>query len=407
MRKIFSKLHLWLSIPFGLIISAICISGAALVFEQEIMEVIKPHRYFVEPTTTGKLPLDVIMRNVNSFIPDTVSVQGVVIPSNPKRSYQVNLNKPRRAAVYVNPYTAEVIDKNDRAKFFTTMFRLHRWLLDSANPNGGIFWGKMIVGTSTLLFIIISITGLIIWFPKKIKSLPNKRKVLGNRLKIKFNKGFRRFNYDFHLSIGMYSLVFVLLMAFTGLTWSFQWYRKAFYGVFGAETTMGAPAPAQASNTKTAPTIVSSQGKNLGDDQAKKTNLESSVGERGRNNPNNMVKSNPYTVWEKAYMEVALLNPNNKQITLSNSGASVSFNNFGNTRASDNYKFNPNSGESGEVSLYKDSPKSSKMRGWIYSLHVGSWGGLLTRILQFLAALLGGLLPLTGYYMWIKRTICK
>ena len=34
------------------------------------------------------------------------------------------------------------------------MFRMHRWLLDSMNPgNEGIFWGKMIVGVSTLLLV--------------------------------------------------------------------------------------------------------------------------------------------------------------------------------------------------------------------------------------------------------------
>ena len=36
MRKLFSKLHLWLSVPVGIFITVICLSGAALVFEQEI-----------------------------------------------------------------------------------------------------------------------------------------------------------------------------------------------------------------------------------------------------------------------------------------------------------------------------------------------------------------------------------
>ncbi|MEO5136381.1 PepSY domain-containing protein, partial [Bacteroides ovatus] len=41
----------------------------------------------------------------------------------------------------------------------------------------------------------------------------------------------------------------------------------------------------------------------------------------------------------------------------------------------------------------------------IYSVHVGNWGGMFTRILTFIAALLGAALPLTGYYLWIKRLI--
>ncbi|WP_368351027.1 PepSY domain-containing protein, partial [Phocaeicola dorei] len=61
------------------------------------------------------------------------------------------------------------------------------------------------------------------------------------------------------------------------------------------------------------------------------------------------------------------------------------------------------SGEIDEVVLYKDAEKAGKIRGWIYSVHVGSWGGMLTRLLTFIAALIGATLPLTGYYLWIKR----
>ena len=36
MRRVSKKLHLWLSLPLGLIISLICLSGAVLAFEQEL-----------------------------------------------------------------------------------------------------------------------------------------------------------------------------------------------------------------------------------------------------------------------------------------------------------------------------------------------------------------------------------
>ena len=62
-------------------------------------------------------------------------------------------------------------------------------------------------------------------------------------------------------------------------------------------------------------------------------------------------------------------------------------------------------GEFTETSLYQHQDKSGKIRGWIYSVHVGNWGGMFTRILTFIAALLGAALPLTGYYLWIKRLI--
>ena len=60
-----------------------------------------------------------------------------------------------------------------------------------------------------------------------------------------------------------------------------------------------------------------------------------------------------------------------------------------------------------DLRLYKDLPKSGKIRGWIYSVHVGSWGGMTTRILTCLVSLLGTIFAITGYYFWIKKQFRK
>lgn len=115
----------------------------------------------------------------------------------------------------------------------------------------------------------------------------------------------------------------------------------------------------------------------------------------------------PFANWQKVYEELKELNPDYKQITVFKGSATVSFNRLGNQRAADRYTFNPRSGEITGATLYKDADASGKIRGWIFSVHVGSWGGLTTRILSFLAALVGASLPLTGYYLWIRRLIRK
>lgn len=46
-RLLFRRLHLWLSVPFGLIIIIICLSGAALVFEKEVMELCRDRKSVV------------------------------------------------------------------------------------------------------------------------------------------------------------------------------------------------------------------------------------------------------------------------------------------------------------------------------------------------------------------------
>ena len=378
MRKIFRNIHLWLSVPFGILITLICFSGAALVFEKEVMELCHRELYFVKKVEAAPLPMEQLMTKVAATLPDSVSVTGVNISSDPERAYQVTLSKPRRASMYVDQYTGEITGKYERAPFFNFMFRMHRWLLDSMKQDGGIFWGKMIVGTSTLMFVFVLISGVVVWWPRT-------RKALKNSLKIVANKGWRRFWYDLHVAGGMYALVFLLAMALTGLTWSFQWYRTGFYKTFGVEVqpSMG--------HGNAAANATAKGGKRDGKPE----------GREGRG----AHRYSPYTNWQQVYEQLAEANPDYKQISVSDGSASVAVPRFGNQRGTDRYKFNPRNGEITETTLYKHLDNSGKIRGWIYSVHVGSWGGMLTRILTFVAALIGASLPLTGYYLWIRKKI--
>ena len=398
MKKIFRKIHLWLSVPFGLIITLVCFSGAMLVFENEVNEWFRRDLYYVETVKESPLPMDKLLEKVATTLTDSVSVTGVSISSDPGRAYQVSLSKPRRASLYVDQYTGEVKGKSERSGFFMFMFRMHRWLLDSMNPgNEGIFWGKMIVGVSTLLLVFVLISGIVIWWPRT-------RKALKNSLKITATKGWRRFWYDLHVAGGMYALIFLLAMALTGLTWSFPWYRTAFYKVFGVEVQQRAAqgheqkSDAQKRDTK----LAVHQEKKREENEGRKGERSG----RAENNHSDMYSvTSPFVYWQEIYDKLRRQNPEYKQISISSGTASVSFNRFGNQRASDRYSFNTDNGEFTETSLYQHQDKSGKIRGWIYSVHVGNWGGMFTRILTFIAALLGAALPLTGYYLWIKRLI--
>ncbi len=372
MRKIFRHIHLWLSVPFGLIITLICFSGAMLVFEAEIMKIFRHDLYYVKEVKEAPLPADKIMENVAGILPDDVTATGLNIFADPERSYQVSLSKPRRSSLFVDPYTGEVLGKYERSPFFLTMFKLHRWLLDSMKPGSDIFVGKLVVGISTLIFVFILISGIVIWWPRT-------RKALVNSLKISTGKGLKRFWYDLHVAGGMYILLFLLVMALTGLTWSFSWYRTGFYRIFGVEVQQRKSGKASSS----------SHGKEKNNEHADTKPAVS------------------YAYWQQVYEELAKQNDGYKQITVSDGTATVAFDRLGNQRASDRYTFDPDNGTITSVDLYKDTEKSGKIRGWIYSVHVGNWGGTFTRILYFIAALGGASLPLTGYYLWIKKWIRK
>ena len=374
MKKTFRKIHLWLAVPFGLIITIICFTGALLVFEDQVTQLTNRHLYYVESPGSQPLPVGTLVEKVESQLTKGATITGVTIYPQPDRSYQVNLSAPKGAAVYIDPYTGEVLGQSQRTPFFRTVFMLHRWLLDSQPADGGIFWGKRITGISTLLFVIILLSGIVIWWPRS-------RKGLKNGIQIALRKGKARFWHDLHAAGGIYVLLLVLVMALTGLTWSFDWYKNAFYTLFGVETTAPAKGPA--------PKEKSPQGPQPG------TTTEATA------------PVTPFACWQQVYDQVAAENPDRLKIEITDGTASVSNNRYGNIRGTDRYTFDPQSGQITGASLYKDTGNSGKIRGWIYSVHTGAWGGNLTRIIWFLAALLGATLPLTGYYLWIKRLYCK
>lgn len=103
------------------------------------------------------------------------------------------------------------------------------------------------------------------------------------------------------------------------------------------------------------------------------------------------------------YETLKLQNPDAPQITVGPETASVTLGTAGNGRAADKYEFNRRSGEITPAKMYTEANGADKLRGWIYSIHTGSLGGVFTRILWLFGALLGATLPITGYYIWIKH----
>lgn len=376
MRKLFAKIHLWLSIPFGIIIAIICLTGAILVFETELLELCYPSRYFVKEVKGEPLPPDVLLSSARQQLPDSIQINGLRVSQDTKRTWQVVL-PGKKSAAFINPYTAEITGIDDGQGFFMQMMRLHRWLLDSYKRDSSFSLGKAVVGYSSLALAIILISGLVIWYPRN-------KKVLKNRLKIKTKSGWHRFFYDLHVSGGFYATLLLLALALTGLTWSFGWYRDAFYTIFGVETTQPqahAPAPSD------------SKGKSK----------EKGSHERGRNKH----AETDYTQWATVLTDLQNRYPQYNSITIQDGSATVSSARYGNTRGSDRYSFDTANGKIKEVQLYEDLPKSGKIRGWIYSVHAGTWGGLTTKILSCLVSLLGAVFAITGYYFWIKKKLRK
>ena len=140
MKKFFAKIHLWLSIPFGIIIAIVCLTGAILVFEAEILEFCYPSRYFVKEIKSEPLSPAVLMGAADQQLPDSIKINGIRVSSDPKRTYQLIL-PGKKAACFFNPYTGEITGIDDGKGFFMKIMRLHRWLLDEYKRDGSFAWG--------------------------------------------------------------------------------------------------------------------------------------------------------------------------------------------------------------------------------------------------------------------------
>ncbi len=228
MKKTFKRLHFWLAVPFGLVIALICFSGAMIEFAGEISECAYHDRYEAQVSSQGRLSLPELVQRVEPHLEPGVTITGVSIPNDSTRNYEFNLSAPPRTEWLVDPYTGRVAGPKEHLPFFEVMFKLHRWLLDFPHEGEGIWWGKLIVGVSTLMFLFVLITGLVAFWPRTTRGL---RK----QLTIHFRRGRQRRWFDLHTIGGAYLFVLLLAMAVTGLTWSFDWYKKGFYKVLGAE----------------------------------------------------------------------------------------------------------------------------------------------------------------------------
>lgn len=351
MRRFFKKVHLWLSIPAGLIISAVCITGAILSFETEILEKIYPERYFVEEKIEIKIPINELIPIVNQQLENN-SVASMKISADPGRTYVASLSHGFRVSAFVNPYTGKVTGVyNYKESFFFQMMSLHRWLMDGTRT-----WGKYTVGIATLLFVFILISGVVWWIPKD-------RKKLKSRFRIKLNKGWRRFFHDLHVALGIYACLLLLICSLTGLMWSFNWYRTGVARIFGLEVTPSSPKK----------------------EIAEKKEIDSSK-------------------WQQVYDEINQQVPDNIYISISDGGITLLTKDAPHLRATDRYLFNDKTGKITKKELFFDRNDTSKAMAWAYAFHVGAIGGMFVRILTCLACIVGGTLPLTGYYLfYVKR----
>lgn len=420
-----NDIHLWLGIGSGIILFIICLTGTMYVFTQEITHWVDSEKFEVKHEASAKpmaltqlvvwlekqkkdckvtnihmpegadkawmftlTPKDILAkrekeakernkegkggkreelkergekRKDNNKVENNKEGQK---PDEKERRKKAMSDRERIKTYLVNPYTGDIQGdaRTPTAQFFSTVMGLHRWLLLEHST------GRLITGTATLLFILIEITGLILWLPAKLKSW-KKWSAWKAGFKIKTDANWKRINHDLHNTLGFYTFLLITLMALTGLCFSFEWFREGAGNVLGAKLFDRSESKLVSDYTGAKPIELDALVGNMHREFAYNGNLRI-----------NMPKDSVSAVVISKYQDGFFASPGNDRIA-----------------------FDQYTGKALKIEPFADKKLGEQIAALIYPLHVGEVFGTSTKIIYFIFCLIATSLPVTGTIIWINK----
>ena len=206
-RKFLLQVHLWLGLTVGSILAVVGLTGAIYVFAPEIESYSRNQRIKQDEHLPLLLPVEVVKKlesrtgkKLLSFSPQRRA----------EKAYLVTFYEDKGLSYFVNPYTAEILEKRKKKTFFYWVIQIHMNLtLGKA--------GQWITGISSLLLcFVLIVTGIYLWWPKSV----NKNSIR-QRFTIRWKARWRRVNYDLHNVGGFYLHLIIWFLAFTGAYFTF------------------------------------------------------------------------------------------------------------------------------------------------------------------------------------------
>ena len=230
-RKVLFQLHWIVGITAGIVLAIVGATGALLSFEQEIVASLAREGREVE--AAGRTPLSAaeLLTRVAAEQQDK-RIVGLSIAREPSQTVRVTF-APREQR-YVDPYTGALLapTASGAEAFFRNVRGLHRWLMLGELGDRDV--GRQIVGACTMLLIFMALTGLYLRWPRGPAARRWKTWLIPD-----FRLKGRAFLWSLHSVIGTWVLPVYLVIALTGLQWSYEWYRDGLYSMAGVERPAG------------------------------------------------------------------------------------------------------------------------------------------------------------------------
>ncbi|MBL0939331.1 MAG: PepSY domain-containing protein [Gemmatimonadaceae bacterium] len=152
----------------------------------------------------------------------------------------------REGRQYLSAYTGEVVGTGSvlMRKVFQVSTDWHRWL---AMKDDSRATGKLVTGVSNLAFLVLVLTGMVLWWPRNLTWKATKQVLV-------FRRGLsaKARDFNWHNVIGIWSAIPLAAVVASATVISFPWASDLVYRVVGEEPPARAEAPAPAPAVGTA-----------------------------------------------------------------------------------------------------------------------------------------------------------
>jgi uncharacterized iron-regulated membrane protein len=207
MRAVIVKLHMFGAFAAAIFVVLLGLTGSIMAFEDEIDHVTHPRLFSVTPAGTPRR-LTELGAEVQAARPGK-KIGGYGMGVSPDLSYSVSIGG---TAVFVNQYTGEILGERSGPTWLSQIHQLHLRLLAGQT-------GKTIVSWAGVLMLLLTISGLYLWWPVK-------------RVSVKWAAGGRRRWFDLHNTVGVFGFVFLFTLGLTGSIIGFESVTSPmFYGL--------------------------------------------------------------------------------------------------------------------------------------------------------------------------------
>jgi uncharacterized iron-regulated membrane protein len=214
LRRLWLNIHLWLGVGLAALLIPISISGGLLVWHDDIDTLINPQRYAVSGAQVALPPSGYLAKATEAIAKDPADlrVTGVRYPDEgwPVRVVTRAANsepgkRPRFVTVFLDPPTGNVLDVMEFGSSFIGFLHVFHENLTLPQYNG-----RQIVGWAGTGMLVLSLTGIWLWWPRSGGFLRGLRWLRSPR-----------FTFNLHNMLGFWISIPLAVVSLTGIYLSF------------------------------------------------------------------------------------------------------------------------------------------------------------------------------------------